>query len=172
MLKRFRSALLLSLLLAFALSGCGGGGSPAPVTPTGSRQVDVFVTDAFSDDYAQVWVTLFKIEAGQNGAFTTVYDAAEGKTINVAALKASTQFLSSVTLPDVAYDSLRITFGDTTSFGSTIPEGMSRFTKRIRSARSIRVISLRSVRKLNVDAMPFAPARPVRPARWMKSSGT
>ena len=121
-LKRRCYALLLPFLLAVVGGGCGGGAStPETVPSVATRQVDVFVTDGFSDDYAQVWVTLYKIEAGQNGVFTTVYDTTEGKTINLTALKVTTQFLSSISLPDVAYDTLRITFGDTITL--TPPNG-------------------------------------------------
>ncbi|MGC4043353.1 MAG: DUF5666 domain-containing protein [Armatimonas sp.] len=111
MLRRCLSAFAFLLLLAFFLGGCGGGGSDSPAPS--NRQVDVFVTDGFSDDYAQVWVTLYKIEAGKGGTFTTVYESTEGKTINLAALKDAKQFLNSVSLPDVAYDTLRLSFGDT-----------------------------------------------------------
>ena len=121
MLRRRCCAFLFPLLLLGLTGGCGGGsGAPATTSPPGTRQVDVFVTDGFNDDYAQVWVTLFKIEAGKSGAFTTVYESADGKTVNMAALKDSSQFLSSVMLPDVAYDTLRITFGDTITL---IPTG-------------------------------------------------
>lgn len=99
--------------LLLTLAGCGGGGS-AP-TASGSRTgtVGVFVTDAFKDDFSQVWVTLYKIEATSDGTtYSTLYENASGKTINVSSLATSAQLLASVSLPATTYRSLRVTIGD------------------------------------------------------------
>lgn len=108
---RWAGALGMGLL---TLSGCGGGGgsSSTPSNPGGSSTMAVYVTDDFSADYSQVWVTLYKIEAGDGTTFRTVYAEPTGATVNVKALGSVSQLLNSISVPAGNYTQARVTFGD------------------------------------------------------------
>lgn len=106
---------LVSLLL-MALVGCGGGGNNALLngtTTTGRSALNVYVTDAFSDTYSQVLVTLYKIELTTDGThFTTVYEDTSGQTIDLVSLSSVAELLATVTVPTGSYTQARVTFGD------------------------------------------------------------
>lgn len=90
----------------FSLAGCGGGGG-------GSSSMGIFVTDGFGDQFSQVWVTLYRIEASTDGTtFQTLFDDTNGKVINVATLVNSAEFLGAVTAPSSGFTKVRIIIGD------------------------------------------------------------
>lgn len=108
--------LLLPLAL-LPLAGCGGGtgsGSSSTVTTaTGRAALDVYVTDAFSDQYKQVLATLYKIELTTDGTnYVTVFSSDAGQTLDLASLASTSALLASVTVPTGTYTQARITFGD------------------------------------------------------------
>ena len=119
-LRIFFAALALPILL-LTLAGCGGGGGTSS-TSTGSggqtasavpASLNVYVTDAFSDQYKQVLVTLYKIELTTDGTtYQTVYSDTAGQTINLSSLASMTDLLATVNVPAGTYTSARITFGD------------------------------------------------------------
>jgi hypothetical protein len=126
--RRLSSAAALLALVAFA--GCGGGGRGGTSNPpAGSGTLGVYVTDAFNDDFSQVWVTLYKIELGNNGTgFQTVFEDSAGKLINVAALRNTAELLAHVSVPAAGFNQARVTIGDQVTLvptaggaGSTVP---------------------------------------------------
>lgn len=110
-LQRYgRPLAALAVAGLFALPGCGGGGGAAS---GGSSTLGVYVTDAFSDDYSQVWITLFKIEAKTDGGdWQTLFSDTTGKLIDVTSLADTAQLLSSISVPAGNYKQVRVTFGD------------------------------------------------------------
>ena len=114
---RWLFATLALPLLLTTLPGCGGGsggGLTYSGTSTGrSAPLEVYVTDAFSDQYKQVLVTLYKIELTTDGTnYATVFTSDAGQTIDFAALSSTVQLLSTVNVPTGTYTSARVTFGD------------------------------------------------------------
>ena len=98
---RFSSKLWLPLLAgvgALGFAGCGGGGggssplsSAPPPSQTASAVVGVFATDSFSEAYDHVWVTIHQVEVeSSNGTAQTVFDDAQGKTIDLKTLRDAT----------------------------------------------------------------------------------
>ena len=120
MLRHYRPfTILLAPLALCLLPGCGGGAGntgnlPSVIAPASSRAaLNVYVTDAFSDQYKQVLVTLYKIELTTDGTnYTTVYSSDAGQTLDLASLASSAQLLASLTVPTGTYTQARITFGD------------------------------------------------------------
>ncbi len=117
--SRWLFATLALPLLLTTLPGCGGASGGGPVadgsgTSTGrSAPLEVYITDAFSDQYKQVLVTLYKIELSTDGTnYTTVYASDAGQTIDFSALSSTAQLLSTVNVPTGTYTSARVTFGD------------------------------------------------------------
>ncbi len=117
--SRWLCATLALPLLLTALPGCGGGSGGGLVdngsgtSATRSAPLEVYITDAFSDTYKQVLVTLYKIELSTDGTtYTTVYSSDAGQTVDFRALSSTAQLLSTVTVPTGTYKSARITFGD------------------------------------------------------------
>ncbi len=101
------------LSMALALSGCGGGGGGG--STSGSGEMGVFVTDSFNDQFSQVWVDLFKIEASTDGMnWVTLFasDDPNGTPIDIASLSSAAQLLSTVTVPAANYTQVRVTLGD------------------------------------------------------------
>ena len=115
--SRWLFATLALPLLLTTLPGCGGGsggGLTSTSTSTGrSAPLEVYITDAFSDQYKQVLVTLYKIELSTDGTnYTTVYTSDAGQTVDFSALSSTAQLLSTVNVPTGTYTSARVTFGD------------------------------------------------------------
>ncbi len=110
-------AILLAPLALYLLPGCGGGSSGTTslsgVTSSTRAALNVYVTDAFSDQYKQVIATLYKIELTADGTtYTTVYFSDTGQTLDLASLASSAQLLASLTVPTGTYTQARVTFGD------------------------------------------------------------
>ncbi|MFQ5845383.1 MAG: DUF5666 domain-containing protein [Planctomycetota bacterium] len=106
----------LVLTLFVLLAGCGGGGGGAGGSGTGS--LDVFLSDAFTDDFEQVWLTLFELELRDSATqqFRTVYDDTGGVLFDARRLSdgAGTRFsfLGSVSVANGTYDRVRLTLKD------------------------------------------------------------
>jgi hypothetical protein len=84
---------VLALALATALAGCGGSGSSVAVASnSGTGTVVVVVTDAATEAFAQVWVTVTKVELlGAQGHFTLF----EGRrVIDLLAMRDDARLLS------------------------------------------------------------------------------
>jgi hypothetical protein len=105
-----RLAAVTALIAAIGVAGCGGGGGG---TSSGTRTVGIYVTDGFGDQFSQVWVTVFRVEASIDGTtYQTIFDNPEGKTINLARLTNSAEFLGAVSLPNSAITSVRVVIAD------------------------------------------------------------
>src|SRR5579864_190828 len=76
------------LAIALPLGGCGsGGGGSLGTGSTQSSSLNVYVTDGFSDQYSQVIVTLYKIEATSDGQnYQTLYSDDSGQTLDLTSL--------------------------------------------------------------------------------------
>jgi hypothetical protein len=112
-----RAAFFLLPLALLPLAGCGGatgsGASSSLTSSTGRAALDVYVTDAFSDQYKQVLATLYKIELTTDGTnYITVFSSDTGQTLDLASLATTAALLGSVTVPTGTYTQARITFGD------------------------------------------------------------
>lgn len=102
---------LLAAMFPFSLTGCGAGGGASLVSAISG--VDVFVTDAFRDDFRQVLVTIFKVEGSTDGSnFQTLFEDATGQTINVAALSDSAVLLARASATSATFTQLRVTIGE------------------------------------------------------------
>lgn len=109
--------LTLLPLALLPLAGCGGatgsGAGSSLTNTTGRAALDVYVTDAFSDQYKQVLATLYKIELTADGTnYITVFSSNTGQTLDLASLASTSALLASVTVPTGTYTQARITFGD------------------------------------------------------------
>jgi hypothetical protein len=105
-----------------SLVECGDnrGGPGATANPGGGTRaatVNLYVTDGFREDWTQVLVTLYKVEASTDGGatFTTIFANASGQSIDLASLGQAAQLLSSATVPAGTVTSVRVTLGDTVS---------------------------------------------------------
>lgn len=104
----------LVFILALAVLGaCGGGGGGSGA----QGAVDLFLSDAFTDDYDQVWLTLHRVEFRDDaGTFRTVLDSPEGILFDARRLSDLSgprfSFLGTVSVPNGTYDLVRITLKD------------------------------------------------------------
>ncbi|MCH7904812.1 MAG: DUF4382 domain-containing protein [Armatimonadetes bacterium] len=111
-LSRFRifAALTAILSIVFVLAGCGGGGGSL-----GAAGLNVFLTDDFSDDFDQVWVTVYQVEITDGaGGNTSVFTSADGVVVDLANLSdGAARFLYVGTGPLAAdeYIAMRVTLG-------------------------------------------------------------
>lgn len=107
-----RLLFILALALASLVGACGGGGGgTAPGT------VDLFLSDAFTDDYDQVWLTVHRVEfRDDTGVFRTVLDSPEGILFDARRLSDASgprfSFLGTVSVPNGTYDLVRLTLKD------------------------------------------------------------
>ena len=84
----FLTSGIVAALLLGGVAGCGGGGS-APGAPSAGAtgRLTVFATDAFADDYDQVWVKIHRVELlDASGAAETVFDDPTGVSLNLKTL--------------------------------------------------------------------------------------
>jgi len=85
-------ALALVLALAGCGSGGGGGSSMTAVSNSGTGSVAVVVTDAPSDDFVQIWLTVTQIELiGASGHFTLFEGS---RSIDLLAMRDDARLLS------------------------------------------------------------------------------
>jgi hypothetical protein len=85
-------ALIVAAAFAAALVGCGSGSSTTVVSNSGTGTVVVVVTDAATEEFAQVWLTVTKVELlGSQGHFTLF----EGRrVIDLLAMRDDARLLS------------------------------------------------------------------------------
>ena len=111
-------ALLATVLALPVVIGCGSGGSGgtsgSSIGGGGSRSpVNIYVTDAFSKDYSQVLVTLYKIEASTDGkTFQTLFSDSNGITLDLASYAGKAELVESAMIPTGTYTQVRVTIGD------------------------------------------------------------
>jgi hypothetical protein len=112
MIKLRHLAAFAALAISVGMAGCGGGGGGGGVS-SGTRTVGIYVTDGFDDQYSQVWVTLYRIEVSTDGtSFQTIFEDPSGKTINLARLANSAEFLGAVSLPNSSITQVRVVIAD------------------------------------------------------------
>ena len=108
---RILAALAVALSTIFVLAGCGGGGGGS----LGAAGLNVFLTDDFSDDFDQVWVTVYEVEITDGaGGNTTVFTSADGVVVDLANLSdGAARFLYLGTGPLAAdeYIGMHVTLG-------------------------------------------------------------
>jgi hypothetical protein len=146
--------------------GCGGGGGtagPPPVTGTGS--VGIFVTDAFSDDFDHVWVTIHKVElVAPLAEPETVFDDAEGQIIDLTTLRDAAgqrfAFLAVGQASRRTHTAVRVTLA---SQATLFARG---------SATGIAGPSAVRTRSATRWAARFLPSRWTAPARWAAAMTT
>ena len=116
---------LVIALASITLAACGGGGGGSDGTLTGPGigdeqgsvgTVSVMVTDNFTDDYAEVWVTLRRVEvANSSGETLSLYEDAEGRVFNLSRLDDVASLLNTMDLAAGRYDDIRITLDNSVS---------------------------------------------------------
>ena len=98
------------LMLVFAVSllaACGGGGG---ASNGGDSTVSLLITDAVSDQYAKVWVTVQKVTAvDASGATVTLYDNPQGDVVNLSELNGVAALLNTQVLADGTYSDFQVT---------------------------------------------------------------
>jgi hypothetical protein len=113
-------------VLAMGIFGCGGsGGSSDPGTGgAGTSNLDLFVTDNMVEGYDNVWVTIRKVELVSASGNRTVFDDAEGKTIDVRSLRDSAgqrfRLLGRCAIANGDYTGLQVTVSENVS---VVPTG-------------------------------------------------
>ncbi|HEY3331556.1 MAG TPA: DUF4382 domain-containing protein [Capsulimonadaceae bacterium] len=119
MILRRTLGALCAIAAVFAVAGCGGGGGTSSPTSGGTpgtplaKSVGVYVTDTFKDDFAQVWITVYKIELSTDGTtYTPVFDSTDGVSVDAASLASKAQLLGTVDIPSGDYKFVRLTTGD------------------------------------------------------------
>ncbi|NOZ70197.1 MAG: DUF4382 domain-containing protein [Deferribacteres bacterium] len=110
---RFRGVVLAVFLLALAglLYSCGG--SETATTATGTTPAaGVYITDDVTDTYAQVIVTIYKVEfvKAADKSAVTAFESTEGLTYDLSELSGVLDKLG--TLPEGTYSGVRITVGE------------------------------------------------------------
>jgi hypothetical protein len=116
----------LSLLLgaaattSLALTGCNGGSSASPASLTGNTsRAAVYLTDAFREDFAHVWATIYRVELiPQDGsAAVVVFEDTSGRQIDLKTLRDANgerySFLNSASVPAGVYTGVNVTVGST-----------------------------------------------------------
>lgn len=103
--------MVLVLPLLLWIIGCGGGTSGTG--NTSRAPLNVYITDAFNDDYRQVLATIYRIELSTNGTnYTTVFDSTMGDTLDLSSLSDTAELLASLSFPTGNYTQMRVTYGD------------------------------------------------------------
>ncbi len=100
--------------------GCGGGGRGSSIAGRAATvPTSVLITDAFNDNYTQVWATIYQVTAIPQGGGTPVvlFSSTTGDSVDLASLHdASGQrfsFLGTAGIPAGTYTGLTITVGPT-----------------------------------------------------------
>jgi len=101
-------AALLSGATVLATVGCGGGSS------SGSGSLNLYFTDAFGDQYTQVWTTIHRVEiARADSNFQTVFEDAEGMEMNLTDLADTAELVGTASIPAGLYTRARVTLRNT-----------------------------------------------------------
>ncbi|MDH3809837.1 MAG: DUF4382 domain-containing protein [Desulfuromonadales bacterium] len=109
------NTLLLCLLVAFSLAACGGGGS-SDGGRTGTLSTSL--TDASTDQYEAVYVTIARVEVHHDGDGSWETVAEPNKTYNLLDLVNGVRAdLGIATLPTGHYTQMRLIIGETAEDG-------------------------------------------------------
>ncbi len=101
---------LMLVLAVSLLAACGGGNSGSA---GGDSTVSLLITDAVSDQYAKVWVTVQKVTAvDASGASFTLYDNPQGDVVNLSELNGVAALLNTQLLPDGTYSDFQVTLAN------------------------------------------------------------
>jgi len=90
------------------LAACGGGSSGGG---SGKGAVSVIITDDLTQNYKEVWVTLYSIEAHGDTGDVTLYDNKDGEVINLANLSGVGSLLSVDSVPAGTYTAFDVKLG-------------------------------------------------------------
>jgi hypothetical protein len=102
---------LWPVMLVGALTACGGSGGGSSATSAGG--VALFATDNLTQDYSEVWVTIYAVttdDAGQQAV--TLFNNTAGQVQNLRALAGVGALLDTQNLSAGSYDSLTVTLGN------------------------------------------------------------
>ncbi len=101
---------LMLVLAVSLLTACGGGGGSST---GGDATVSLLITDAVSDQYAKVWVTVQKVAAvDASGTPFTLYDNPQGEVVNLSELDGVAALLNTQLLPDGTYSDFQVTLAN------------------------------------------------------------
>lgn len=109
---RWQGLAVLLTLLVFA-AGCsllGGSSSTGGGSSVGN--LSVFLTDAPTNDLAEVNVTITAVEVHRDGSWHTLNEIEDGLTINLLDLRFTDELLGTATLPAGAYTQIRLIVDD------------------------------------------------------------
>ncbi|MEI7577337.1 MAG: DUF4382 domain-containing protein [Armatimonadota bacterium] len=116
-------ALIALLGVLFATQGCGGGSATS-----GTGNFQLFITDDLHAGYSGVWVKVYKAQIKNSaGASTTLFDSAEGTTVNLRQLNdGASRFLllAPGVLPDGTYNKIEFVLDKSVTLVAT-PSGTS-----------------------------------------------
>ncbi len=106
----------MAVLAVLLLAACGGGGNSNGNTADGSSAVSLLITDAVSDQYAKVWVTVLKVTASDsNGTPVTLYDNPQGLVVNLSELNGVAALLNTQNLAPGTYSDFQVTLANEVS---------------------------------------------------------
>ncbi len=107
--------------MLFATQGCGGGSASS-----GTGNFQLFITDDLHAGYSGVWVKVYKAQVkNAAGASTTLFDSAEGTTVNLRQLNdGASRFLllAPGVLPDGTYNKIEFVLDKSVTLVAT-PSG-------------------------------------------------
>jgi hypothetical protein len=117
------NTLLLCLLFAFSLAACGGGGSS---DGGGTGTLSTSLTDASTDQYEAVYVTIARVEVHHDGDGSWETVAEPNKTYNLLDLVNGVRAdLGIATLPSGHYTQMRLIIGETAETGGVNMHSMA-----------------------------------------------
>ncbi len=119
-IKKF-SMLLLCLLCGLSLAACGGGGGSGDGSEAGQGTLSTSLTDASTDQYQAVYVTIARVDVHHDGDGKWETVAAPGKTYNLLELiNGVRETLGIATLDEGHYTQMRLIIGETADDGINI----------------------------------------------------